>query len=75
MLSLSLSVSLQRATFKLSCPVILINSVYLGAVIIEHGPYNFSRQLLKVRALTSILHCSFCSRLLSLSSLKLESIY
>lgn len=50
-----LSLSRQGATFKLSCPVILINSVYLSAVIIENGPYNFSRQRLRVEKLTSFL--------------------
>lgn len=44
-LSLSTSLSQQRATFKPSHPVILINSVYLGAVIIENGSYDFSRLL------------------------------
>lgn len=43
--SLSPSLSQQRATFKPSRPVILINSVYLGAVIIENGSYDFSRLL------------------------------
>lgn len=44
-LSLSTSFSLQCATFKLSCPIILINSVYLTAVITEKSPCNFSRLL------------------------------
>lgn len=70
MLSISLSLSLQWATFKLSCPVILINSVYLSAVIIENGPYNFSRHRLGVERLTSILLCSFFSRLPAFSELE-----
>lgn len=70
MLSISLSLSLQWATFKLSCPVILINSVYLSAVIIENGPYNFSRQRLRVERLTSISLCSFFSRPLAFSEVR-----
>lgn len=44
-LSPSTCFSQQWATFKLSCPIILINSVYLGAVITENGLCNFSRLL------------------------------
>lgn len=55
-----------RATFKLSRPVILINSVYLAGVIIQNDSYNSSRQRLEVERLTSIACRNFFSRLLTL---------
>ncbi len=63
-LSVSLSFSLQWATFKPSCPVILINSVYLRTVIKENGPHNFSRQVLELRGWP---RSSFSLRLLAFS--------
>lgn len=70
MLSISLSLSLQWAAFRLSCPVILINSVYLSAVITENGPYNFNRQSHGVEKLTLIFLCSFFSRSPNFSKLE-----
>ncbi len=61
-LSISLSLFLQWATVNLSCPVILINSVYLRAVIKENGLYNFN-----VSELRGWPRASFFSRLLDFS--------
>lgn len=52
---LSFSLSLPTVShLQVSCPVMLIYSVYLRALITENGRFHFSRQRLGVEGLTSI---------------------